>query len=137
MKKNKKNQKEAFFPNLNFSAEWSDGNGTAGVDASSLGINWWYRPNGPGGRFGELGALQTLDEFLMQGPMGVPVPQKVMLELQTKLKEQGVKIPYLEKPQSAETILKKKQHKSDPASTDETKEIERYLDWFEKKDTAD
>lgn len=68
------NQNGSSISNLNFNAEWTSGIGTVGADANSLGINWWYRPNGPGGHLGEVGALQTLEEFLMQDPMGVLVP---------------------------------------------------------------
>lgn len=51
-----------------FSAEWPAGDGTGGVDLRASGtITWWYRPNGPGGWWGEVAADQDSEDFLRHG----------------------------------------------------------------------
>lgn len=125
----KRTEKTRSFPNIEFSTEWDHGDGRAGVQVSPNGLIWWYRPNGPGGSFGEVGAQQTFEEFVVQGALGVPVPEDVMRELGEVLSANGVGIPRLK---TAAEILNQKNRKTDPASIEERKEIERYIDWFKK-----
>jgi prevent-host-death family protein len=84
------NPKRSEYANLNFSAEWDDGDGRAGVHAGPKGFTWWYRPNGPGGRFGELGSDQTFEEFLTEGPRGAAVPEHVLSNLESIIKANKV-----------------------------------------------
>ena len=134
MKKHRKDPKLSGPPDLNYFAEWDDGDGRAGVNAGPSGLTWWYRPKGPGGRFGEVGSDQTFEEFLGHGPKGGAVPEKVIGELESIIKAQGITNAQRRKSSSTELILEQKRMETDPASIEETREIERYLNWFNKRE---
>ena len=61
---------------------WTWSGGTEGVDLRDE-LTWWGRPAGPGGRFAESGATQTLTDFQARGPaIGLDaVPRDVLTEL--------------------------------------------------------
>ncbi len=120
MKKHRKKPKLSGISDLNYFAERDDGDGRAGVNAGPGGLTWWYRPNGPGGRFGELGSDQTFEEFLGQGPKGGAVPEKVIREIESIIKAHG--ITNAQTPRTSSTDI------------EETREIERYLNWFNKRE---
>jgi hypothetical protein len=133
--KKENNRKDVGFTNINFSAEWDEGEGRAGVHASPAGLVWWYCPGGSGGRFGEVGAQQTFEELFTQGPLGVPVPEKVMRELRAAIEAHGIEIPRLPKPPTANQVLDKQRSKTDPDSIAEREEIERYVNWLNQHET--
>ncbi|MDX1439057.1 MAG: hypothetical protein R3284_04050 [Rubricoccaceae bacterium] len=68
--------------------EWPDGDGTSGVHTHEGNLLWWYRPGGPGGRFGEAARTQTLDDFRENGP-AVSAPPRIVKQLVALLGEKG------------------------------------------------
>lgn len=60
-----------------FAMEWPIGGGTEGVSTAGGKVEWWTRPDGPDGRFGESASTQTFEEFLAKGP-SISAPRKVV-----------------------------------------------------------
>lgn len=56
-----------------------------GVHTSEGKLVWWSRPDGPGGRFAELGSEQSFDSFVEVGAPPLFVPAAVLSELRKLL----------------------------------------------------
>lgn len=116
-----------------FSTEWKDGDGRSGVYTNAEGLLWWYRPDGPGGHFGEVGSEQSYEDFLIGGPQVSGVPATILDQLLSALDAHGrISKSAVPEQQTAQAIVKKKE-KTESKSKQEIKKIKAHIRGAEKK----
>jgi hypothetical protein len=74
----------------NWEVAWDGEDGaTCGVHREGTRLVWWYSPAGPGGHLAEMARIQTVEEFLVDGPP-VTAPDGVEGAVRRRLRAEGL-----------------------------------------------